>query len=231
MNEPLPEYMVVGEGHSTLVFLHGLGGDHTNWQPQFAEFASDYRCVAWTLPGYGLSPPLEALTWPNLSDMFASDYDERVDRLVLAATSSEFGRGSASFSERFLAARLKPLDDGSTPADLAPDVVRSLLSSDAPPDAVTNCVASMSRISADAYRAALRCLVTWDFTDHLHDISVPTLCLAGADDVTAPVAALRALAEGLPDAQFAVIDNCNHLMNLDRPVEFNRLTRQFLNAH
>ena len=258
MNEPLPEYMVVGEGHSTLVFLHGLGGDHTNWQPQFAEFASDYRCVAWTLPGYGLSPPLEALTWPNLSDMlarvlddigvdrativgismggyiaqqFASDYDERVDRLVLAATSSEFGRGSASFSERFLAARLKPLDDGSTPADLAPDVVRSLLSSDAPPDAVTNCVASMSRISADAYRAALRCLVTWDFTDHLHEISVPTLCLAGADDVTAPVAALRALAEGLPDGQLEVIDNCNHLMNLDRPVEFNRLTRQFLNAH
>ena len=145
MNEPLPEYMVVGEGHSTLVFLHGLGGDHTNWQPQFAEFASDYRCVAWTLPGYGLSPPLEALTWPNLSDMlarvlddigvdrativgismggyiaqqFAADYDERVDRLVLAATSSEFGRGSASFSERFLAARLKPLDDGSNTCGL-----------------------------------------------------------------------------------------------------------------
>ena len=258
MNEPLPEYMVVGEGHSTLVFLHGLGGDHTNWQPQFAEFASDYRCVAWTLPGYGLSPPLEALTWPNLSDMlarvlddigvdrativgismggyiaqqFAADYDERVDRLILAATSSQFGRGSASFSEKFLAARLKPLDDGRTPADLAPDVVRGLLSSNAPLDALTNCVASMSRISTDAYRAALHCLVTWSFTDYLYKISAPTLCLAGADDVTAPVAALRALAEGLPDAQFAVIDNCNHLMNLDRPNEFNELTRQFLNSH
>ena len=184
MNEPLPEYMVVGEGHSTLVFLHGLGGDHTNWQPQFAEFASDYRCVAWTLPGYGLSPPLEALTWPNLSDMlarvlddigvdrativgismggyiaqqFAADYDERVDRLILAATSSQFGRGSASFSEKFLAARLKPLDDGeNTCGPGARCCSRGLLSSDAPLDALTNCVASMSRISTDAYRAALR---------------------------------------------------------------------------
>ena len=88
MNEPLPVYMVVGEGHSTLVFLHGLGGDHTNWQPQFAEFASDYRCVAWTLPGYGLSPPLEALTWSNLSDMLARVLDDiGVDRATIVGIS------------------------------------------------------------------------------------------------------------------------------------------------
>ena len=255
MREPLPDYLVVGEGHSTLLFLHGLGGDHTNWLPQIADFAADYRCIAWTLPGYGISPAMDALTWPNLSDavvrvlddvgvnratvvglsmggyiaqQFAADHDDRVDRLVLAATSSQFGRGSTSFAEKFLAARLKPLDDGLTPRDLAPKVVRGLLSDDAPKQAYVNAVASMSRISTDAYRETLRCLVTWNFTQYLEEITAPTLCLAGANDSTAPVAALKALADGLPDARLKVIDGCNHLMNLDRPDEFNRLVRQFL---
>jgi 3-oxoadipate enol-lactonase len=255
MREPLPQYLVVGEGRSTLLFLHGLGGDHTNWQPQIADFAADYRCIAWTLPGYGMSPAIESLTWPNLSDLlvrvlddvgvnratvvglsmggyiaqqFAADHDDRVDRLILAATSSQFARGSALFAEKFLAARLKPIDDGDTPAGLAPKVVRGLLSDDAPKQAYVNGVASMSRISADAYREALRCLVTWNFTQYLDEITAPALCLAGADDSTAPVAALKALADGLPNARLEVIERCNHLMNLDRPTEFNRLVRQFL---
>lgn len=255
MNQPLPEYLVVGEGHATLVFLHGLGGDHSNWQPQIAAFSKHYRCVAWTLPGYGVSPAMESLTWPNLSDMvarvlddvgvhrativglsmggyiaqqFAADYEDRVDRLVLAATSSQFGRGSASFAEKFLAARLAPLDQGAAPADFAPEVVASLLSPDATSDALANAVASMSRISSDAYRDALQCLVTWNFAPYLDEIVAPALCIAGANDRTAPVAALQALAEGLPDARLAVIEDCNHLMNLDRPDEFNRLVREFL---
>jgi pimeloyl-ACP methyl ester carboxylesterase len=248
--------LVVGEGPSTLVFLHGLGGDNSNWEPQITEFAKDYRCVAWTLPGYGASPPMEALTWPKLSDMlarvlddvgvhratiiglsmggyiaqqFAADHAERVECLVLAATSSQFGRGSTLFAEKFLAARLKPLDDGETPASLAPRVVPSLLSPGASSSAIANCVASMSRISTDAYREALRCLVTWNFTDCLDEIVAPALCLAGTDDATAPVAALQALADGLLDARLEIIDNCNHLMNLDHPAEFNQLIRNFLN--
>lgn len=255
MNEPLAEYVAVGEGQTTLVFLHGLGGDHRNWQPQIDEFSPDHRCVAWTLPGYGDSPPIETLTWPNLADMlarvlddagvdratvvglsmggyiaqqFAADHGDRVDRLVLAATSAQFGRGSVSFAEKFLAARLAPLETGTSPADLAAVVAPKLLSAGAAPQALTNVVDSMSRISTQAYRNALQCLVTWDFTDRLDQIVAPTLCLAGADDNTAPVAALEALANGLPHGRLGVIDHCNHLMNLDRPDEFNRLVRAFV---
>ena len=255
MNDALAEYVAVGQGPTTLVFLHGLGGDHTNWQPQIAEFSASYRCVAWTLPGYGNSPPIEPLTWPNLADMlarvlddadvqrativglsmggyiaqqFAADHGDRVDQLVLAATSSQFGRGSTLFAEKFLASRLAPLDGGKTPADLAPEVVPTLLSTEAPTLASANCVASMSRISTQAYRQALQCLVTWNFVDRLDQIAAPTLCLAGADDKTAPVAALQELVDGLPNARLEVIQNCNHLLNLDRPAEFNQLISAFL---
>jgi len=256
--EPLPEYVLVGDGPSSLVFLHGLGGDHTNWQPQLAEFSPEYRCLAWTLPGYGGSPAMASLTWPKLSDMllrvldhagitratviglsmggylaqqFAVDHKGRVDKLVLAATSAQFGRGNASFKEKYLAARLTPLDDGTTPADLASDVVQALLSVDASPEAIANATASMSGISAAAYRQAIECLVTWDFDQHLDQIEAPTLCIAGEHDRTAPVAALKALASGIPNATVAVIPNCQHLMNLDRPAEFNALLGTFLTPH
>ncbi len=255
MNTPLPQYRVVGEGDGALLFLHGLGGDHTNWEPQVAEFSASHRCVAWTLPGYGASPSMASLTWPKLSAMlvrlldhiglervhvvglsmggyiaqqFAVDYPDRVDRLVLAGTSAQFGRGNASFIERFLAARLAPLDDGATPADFAAEVVTALLSANATSTAVANAVASMSKISADAYRSALACLVTWSLVDRLHEIQAPTLCIAAADDRTAPVAGLEELATGIPDARLEVIANCQHLMNLDRPDAFNHLLHNFL---
>lgn len=250
----IAQYAAVGHGDA-LVFLHGLGGDHSNWQPQLDAFGPTHHCVAWTLPGYGDSPPLDEMTWPNLADMvvrvlddanvdracivglsmggyiaqqLAASHPDRVSRLVLAGTTAQFGRGSASFAEKFLASRLKPIDEDMTMAELAPTIAEALLSSDAPAEATANAVASMSRISTDAYRQALQCLVTWDFVDSLDQISAPTLCLAGEHDRTAPVAAVKALADSLADSQFVVLEHANHLMNLDRPDAFNAAVRSFV---
>jgi len=251
----LPDYQLTGDGPQTIVFLHGLGGDLTNWQPQVDYFSAKYRCLRWTLPGYGTSAPLPHLTWPNLAaaladvldeagvdraaivgmsmggfiaQQFAADHGDRVESLVLAGTTAQFGRGSTSFAEEFLRTRLKPVDDGASPADFAATVVQNLLSPNADAAAVANATASMSRISSDAYRQALTCVVTWNFVDRLSEIQAPTLCIAGSNDQTAPVAALQALTDGLPSAQLAVIDDCQHLINLDRPGEFNTLVDDFV---
>lgn len=255
MTRPVPEYVAVGDGPQALLFLHGLGGDHTNWAPQVEALATDYRCIAWTMPGFGDSPALDAMTWPDLADaaanvmtdadvetatvvglsmggyiaqQLAADHPDRVDRVVLAATGAQFGRGNEDFKQRFLASRLEPIEAGKTPADLAPTIGPALLSPDAPAPAVTNVIASMSRISPDAYRKALACLVTWDFTERLSEITQPALCLAGDSDRTAPVVSVQALADGLPNAQLDVLKNCQHLMNLDRPADFNESLRRFL---
>ena len=207
------------------------------------------------MPGYGDSPALTSMSWPNLASavgrvldaanvasasvvglsmggyvaqQFAADYGDRVDSLVLAATTAQFGRGSATFAERFLASRLQPLDEGAVPADFAPTVAPALFSDDASEATVASAVASMSAISSKAYRAALECLVTWNFLDRLDDITMPTLCLAGANDKTAPVEAVQALTDGLPQATFTEIADCRHLLNLDRPTVFNQVVRDFL---
>lgn len=252
----LPEHTIAGSGPETIVFLHGLGGDWTNWQPQLDDFAETHRCISWTLPGYGDSPAIDPMTWSTLADavvaildsagvdaahvvglsmggyiaqQLALDHPSRVDRLVLVATSSAFGRpGDDSFKQQFLALRHEPLDQGKTPADLAPGVVTALLGPAPHADARANCERSMGRITSDAYRQALACLVTWNATDRLAEIGHRTLCIAGDSDSTAPVGSLKRLAEGVNNAELVVIEQCGHLINLERPDEFNQTLRSFL---
>lgn len=252
-----------GDDGETLLFLHGLGGAWTNWQPQLDAFANTHRCIAWTLPGYGASPPLDgALTWPALADaavalldhydieratviglsmggyigqQIAVDHADRVNRLVLVATSSAFAGGSrapghAAFRDKYLASRLAPLDDGRTPADLAPSVAAMLLSPTAAAGALENCVASMSQVSVAAYRAALDLLVTWDIDDRLGEITAPTLCVAGELDKTAPPKSLQRIADRVVDGRCEIIAGSNHLVNLDQPAAFTSLLAGFLST-
>ena len=47
-------YVDVGAG-DVIVFLHGLGSRVEDWQFQLEHFSSDFRCVAFDLPGSGRS--------------------------------------------------------------------------------------------------------------------------------------------------------------------------------
>lgn len=44
-----------GQGSPPFVFIHGLGCDHTAWQPQFDDLSCDFRCLAIDLRGRGES--------------------------------------------------------------------------------------------------------------------------------------------------------------------------------
>lgn len=251
------EHRVAGAGDRTLLFMHGLGGDWTNWKPQLDTFGQEYRCVSWTMPGYGESVPLNPMTWSTLAEQAAAllahyeadpaattviglsmggmvaqqlavDYPDRLDQLVLVATSPSFGRPNSDFAEKYLKQRYDVLDAGKTPADLAPAIVEGLLGSAPHADAEANCLASMSRITSDGYRAALACLVTWAFDDQLHRISTPTLCIAGAEDRTAPVVSMERLRDGIAGSRLEVIEQAGHLVNLERPAEFNTLIADFI---
>ena len=57
-----------GEGE-VVVLLHGLGGSRTAWRPQLEGLSAERRVVAWDLPGYGASSPLDGpLTFSALAD-------------------------------------------------------------------------------------------------------------------------------------------------------------------
>lgn len=63
----LPTYTTLGAG-PVLLMLHGIGGGHRAFAPQVETFASlGYRAVAWDMPGYGHSAPIEPYNFKGLA--------------------------------------------------------------------------------------------------------------------------------------------------------------------
>jgi pimeloyl-ACP methyl ester carboxylesterase len=62
-------------------------------------------------------------------------------------------------------------------------------------------------------------------------ITAPTLVIVGKMDTVTPVAESRALSEGIPNSTLVVIEKAGHFSMLERPVEFNRVLRGFLDQH
>lgn len=115
----VPAFTALGSG-PTVLMLHGIGGGHLAFAPQVETFASQgYRAVAWDMPGYGHSAPIEPYTFKGLAQscialidslkcgdvtlighsmggMVAQEVVARrpdlVNRLVLCGTSPAFGR-------------------------------------------------------------------------------------------------------------------------------------------
>ena len=63
----IPHFTVLGSG-PTLLMLHGIGGGHRAFAPQVESLACHgYRAVAWDMPGYGRSPPIEPYNFKGLA--------------------------------------------------------------------------------------------------------------------------------------------------------------------
>ena len=64
----LPTFTTLGSG-PTVLMLHGIGGGHRAFAPQVETLASlGYRAVAWDMPGYGHSAPIEPYTFKGLAE-------------------------------------------------------------------------------------------------------------------------------------------------------------------
>jgi len=69
-----------------------------------------------------------------------------------------------------------------------------------------------------------------DVRDRLKDVRAPTLVVHSREDLRIPAATGRALATGIPNAEFAGLDSENHLLLGREPasLQFLSLVRRFL---
>jgi 3-oxoadipate enol-lactonase len=64
----IPTFTALGGG-PTVLMLHGIGGGHLAFAPQVETLAgAGYRAIAWDMPGYGHSAPIEPYTFKGLAE-------------------------------------------------------------------------------------------------------------------------------------------------------------------
>jgi len=243
----------------TIIFMHGIGGDDTSFEQQLSGLSDQYRCIAWNMPGYrgSTKQPLtfEALAASLLSLLDALElesahiagqsiggmvaqefyhrYPERVDSLVLIATTAAFGGKDSSFRDAFLSARLKPLDDGVSMPELAQQSMPAVTGNNISDSALQGAIDAMAGLPEAVYRDVLKCLVTFDRRAEFVGIRCPVCLIAGSEDGNAPAKTMEKMAAKLQSTECLVeyheIAGAGHLINTECPDECNRIILQFLN--
>jgi pimeloyl-ACP methyl ester carboxylesterase len=247
-------------GATAIVMLHGIGADSRLWQPQLTSFAArGYRPVPLDFPGYGNRPAVDVMDFEGLAaDVESAIAGQGLERpvllghsmggmvvqallrrrpdayaaAILCATSPAFGNPSGEFQQKFVAARLKPLDEGLSLADIAEDTLAKLVGPRGADRAWRAlAVEALGATPASTFRAAVRCLVTFDERASLSGIQIPTLCLAGEDDTNAPAPVMERMAGRIPGAEYVCLPGVGHMPQIEAPGEFDAAVLDFLDRH
>lgn len=225
-----------------VVLLHGLGGSRISWEPQLADLSAQHRVAAWDLPGYGASAPLPgdttfaalaqaAADWIKelgsgsahvvgismgamIAQYLAAWHPQAVRSLTLLSTSPAFGLDGTA-PDDWSAARLAPLVVGQQPADFAERVLRAIAGPHIDEAALDGQCRAMARVSGQALRRSIDCLVTHDARGLLTTISAPTLVMVGELDEETPPAYAQALADQIPHSWLQTVPDSGHLLNVE----------------
>ena len=241
-----------------VVFLHGIGGGAKSFAPQMASFATaGYQPVALDLMGYGGREPVEAMSFEALAeDVEFAIGESGLERPVLvghsmggmvvqtllrrrpgayragvlSCTSPAFGNPAGDFQKKFVADRLEPLDQDYTMATLAPEAADDIMGPNADPAGRALFIENFAAVPEKTYRAAVKCLVTFDERANLPNIKIPILCLAAEHDRNAPPPVLEKMASKIPGAYYICLSGLGHMPNLEAPAAFDGALLNFL-AH
>lgn len=211
-----------------VVFLHGIGGNRSNWLSQLAVASLYFQAVAVDLRGYGDSTLgaiqsnvddycddiLRVIAYFEKSHVifcgmslgswvatsFAMRHPDKVAGLILSGGCTGMSEAAIAEREAFLAARQKPLDEGLAPIDFIDQVVKIIVGPNAGADVKELLRASMAAIPAQTYRDALWCFAHPQEKFEFANIACPVLMMTGEHDRLASPAEIQSVAKRIHGA-------------------------------
>src|SRR5215470_18386045 len=252
------QYLEAGSASTpTVILLHGLGGDATNWAATIPALSGKYHVYAPDQVGFGKSDkPITNYRVAMLVEFldvfckklgvqkaslvgnslggwtaaaFAIAHPDKVDKLVLVDAAGYTAKrwGGPEMTKEALAG-LNP----STTEDfkrLFSLILynKSMLNDQFAETALTNRFKRGDGYTINSFIESI--LRGEDFLDgKAKSIKTPTLVLWGKDDGLTPLGIGRAFAEDIQGSQLVVIDNCGHVPQIEKPAEFNAALLKFL---
>jgi 3-oxoadipate enol-lactonase len=242
------------DGKPVLLFVHAYTCNLTLWDGMVARFAPDYRCLALDLPGHGQSEPNDnASDMGFLAESAVAVLDEadverahvcglsiggmigqhlglshgdRLHSLVLACTTGRLPAEAVALWD----GRLEKVTTKGLWAQIEESIERwygdGVIEGFGPAelDPVARMIAGTSVAGAVSCGLAVK---AHDVLDRLGAISTPTLVIGADRDLSFPPEHPKALAEAIPGAQLAMLENAGHLAPVQVPDAFEAAMRGF----
>jgi pimeloyl-ACP methyl ester carboxylesterase len=238
------KYVEAGKGE-TLVLLHGLMGELSNWEPVIDYFKDHYHVLVPILPIYEL--PILTLGVKSLSKyvhrflkfkklgqvvlignslgghvglVFTAAHQEYVKALVLTGSSglyeNAFG-GSFPRRESYDYIKEKVEFTFYDPATATKDLV----------DEVFKTVNERSKVIR--ILALAKSAIRHNMSKELSRITIPVSLIWGKQDKVTPPEVADEFHQLLPNSELNWVDQCGHAPMMERPEVFNGFLEKFLN--
>lgn len=255
---PRISYKELGNG-PPVIFLHGIGGNHSNWYDQQSYISDMFTTIAWDARGYGDSEdykgPLKFSDFGEdlirlldsknidkahfvglsmgariLMDFFPK-YKNRVATLVLCDCFFDYKVLSEDKQKEFINLRQKPLKNGKTLKEIAPKLIDSLVGPDCTKEARNKLYKSFLKIRIQSYLKTIAETVTYNASSNLSKFDVPTQLIYGEYDKLTPVSIGKMAQKQILNSSLNIIQNAGHLSNIEQPEAFNKIIKNFLSKH
>jgi len=248
-------YEVTGEGEPAVVLLHGGLLDCRMWDEEFELLSKNHRVLRFDASAHGRStlPPeayLDHLDLHGLLDIleidrvvlvglsmggrvaidFALEYPERVEAVVAVSSGMSGYKFTSDFSVKNRNMMIAAWKSGDFDA-LVEAFQRSW--TDGPhrsPDQVDPAVRERGRLmSRSGVEHAMEGrMLSPPAIDRLDELEVPMLMVVGELDMLGIHEIARLLVDANANANLVVVPDAAHMVNLEKPKEFNRLLLDFL---
>lgn len=234
-----------------LMLIHPMGADLSFWDACRAEWERDYHCLAMDLPNAGRSfrttkslsiedqakeleslrsaigfhrvIPIGCAVGAMIATVYAGLFPERCDALVI----SNPGYRTRPEAKIMLAKRAADVRAGGM-ASILPGVIDSTFLNCPHDERREAFLQEFSAQNPEAYALQIEGMLDADMSPYLPKITFPTLIVAGGHDRLLPPDHARDIHQELRASEFVLLDEAAHFIPYQRPDEFARIVRSFL---
>ena len=242
-----------------VVFMHGIGGNRTNWHDQLPVFARKFHAASWDARGYGASDdyagPLDFadfgrdllrvldhfklvrahLVGLSMGGLIAFDFHATHSDRVATLTICDSMPGMTGLSEEGRREFIRHAPGAAFEWQGAARHRAGGRENAGWKIRPTGIIRAAGREHGGAAQGFdLKTIVaTTNYARklELENIYVPTHIVVGDEDTLTPPALSRAMASRIPGARLSLIKGAGHLSNIEQPAAFNAATLPFLLEH
>jgi pimeloyl-ACP methyl ester carboxylesterase len=229
-----------------LVFIHGAGGNKTQWYLQQSFFQKlGWKVLILSLPNHGLSKHINEISISNYANLVSNfvvslkleqvtlighsmggaialqlalnDSDNLISSLVLIGTGAKLN--------------VAPLFFELIETDFTKflDLMRKYsYNKDTKQDVIKRNEEIFKDTGSDVLFQGFKACSVFDVRDKLSNLKIPTLIICGEEDMMTPSKYSSYLHENISDSKLSFIPNAGHYVFLESPKEVNENIKEFL---